>query len=425
MTIQLFTIDDLELIKNWATITDTQVIYVKDKIINMMRDNFAIELPSKFECQFIQKNKFYQININLNYYDHIYNIIFNAYDNIGHVELIYKILDKTDTDKIAVDVCNACDGVFFPCWVDTHTEITVNQDGVYMNGQKTLVKDQYQTDDISLDPLSIDKDSSILANCIFEDRILLLPEYNKNGLIACVLLRFAFGSNVCCAFIDTCTNIIHKWKSYNHDYPAGLAIKKINSLDRVDVAVVLSFSHKAKQYASSSNVQLLYKNKSDMWKDLTYDFEFPTYNLKIHKDFEILFDYINTQLENKTYCEYYDEQVMITSDLLINKEYNKCIDMCQHMVNTLKPGHYQNQFKYNLACAYSCLGTPELLENAIDILVSLEHHLVDTMLWHHMIYIDTDITNLQTHPRFIEYKKKFCSLQDEIEDDNISWFSDE
>ena len=419
MSIQLFTIDDMELLKNWATITDAQVIYVKDKIINMMRDNFAIELPDEFKCQFIQINQFYQINIIDIDDDHIYNIIFNADDNIGHVELIYKILNDNDTNKYKDAVYDACDSVCFPCWADANTEITVNQEGVYMNGQKTLIKDQYETAIHSYDPLSIESDpNAFMRDRILDDRILLLPEYNKNGLLACVLLRIAFGSNVCCAFIDTSTNTIHKWKSYNHDYPSGMAIKKVNSSGCTDIAVVLSFSYNNKQYASSSNVQLLYKNTSEMWKDLTYDFEFPTYNLKIHEDFEIMFDYITSftlnQTINKPYREYYDEQITIANNFLNNQEYYKCIDMCQQMANTIKSTYYQNQFKYNLACAYSRLGTPELLEKAMDILVSLEQHLINTMLWHHMIFVDKDMTNLQTHPRFIEYKKKFCEAEDTL-----------
>ena len=403
---KFFLSSDIELFKNWHTITENEVIRIKKIIITYLNETFNDVLNEQLiKCTLIPTQFYYDYGKILIYDEQQINLLYSFIVNnsTGDLELLYKTNDYDYMSYYSFDETSN-----FPILItDDYSIETRSNDGVYDNkGNKMKINNVYNgyNDDnpYIYEPLSLNEYNM--------DKIMLFPEYNRKDLFACVLLRHCVGTNICMAYIDKINNCIYKWNTINEDYPCGYSLRRIkitNNTQLIDAELLLE--------NVNDETYLLYKSNNVKWCDLQLGHQFKWRKQYIYESFDNLYFYINYQKENnisESCSSYLCKLARRTSSLLKDYKYDECITVCKNIINmpiskmiySSEKTNVYNYAKYNLACVYSLTNDILNVECAIDILIEIEPFITSELSKY--ILTDIDLDNLRQNDRFIKLIKR-------------------
>lgn len=241
------------------------------------------------------------------------------------------------------------------------------------------------------------------------DNYVLFPEYDFDGMISFVANRYAWGMNVCVGFFDPVKNIIYCGKSYNFDYPPGIALRKINKSNNYpECQIFISNEDKQRRiiYRDAVNDPVIFFD--NLYPDSNWC------NLGIEKDFKHLkkcIEWLRDPDQGDDQIEKFEQKIKELKELveqcddsLNKKDYENCIAFGNKFVSD--PWNYiyvysqgylgtteYVRIQYNIACAYALTGRPD---DAMNRLLCIENEWYD---WDHLDS-DEDLKSLHSREDF-------------------------
>ena len=221
-----------EYLQNYFKITDTEVLQVKSIIRDLFK-KVHVDLDV-FYLKFESSGSYTIDNGKMESYE-IWQIIidekpmyeFSIFSDreIGYIQ---KIIDDEE-------IRNECILQKFPYNLDGTNIIHYNGNTIQINNHDLEVIELYD------DPIESHQPFYNYENYIENDKIVRIPEYDTNDLLAVVVSRYAWGMNVATGFISIAHKKIYLWSSYNFDYPCGIALRLHHNNDnRVDIQIYVS-----------------------------------------------------------------------------------------------------------------------------------------------------------------------------------------
>lgn len=187
---------DTDLLKNYNTITDEQVLSLKSYVLTLFENTLT---PDMIGMGVQQRNGHFIVDIIIkNNNEMKYNMIVHS---SGNVYMIVKIT-PVDIDSIQKNcILQELPDYLYKCKLIRLTP--ENEPDCYI-------------------PLEHIKDEPTPKKN--PDKWLRCTEYDKDGLKAFIANRYKYGMNI--AFMAANDNVVYYCESYNFDYPEGIAIRK-------------------------------------------------------------------------------------------------------------------------------------------------------------------------------------------------------
>jgi hypothetical protein len=332
-------------------------------------------------------------------------------DGNGRIKTINKIIG----DHEMVDKCLLKE---FPFQINDN--VIINFDNSTPMITINQIKDKLEIVELYSEPIKSHQpfykfptDEYILENptisCYtINDKIMRIPEFDKDGYLACLVNRYAWGMNIAAAYLDIKDKKLYCWSSYNSDSPIGSAIRKKPDSDLCDLQIFLSNKEIIAEktiYDCSDNDEL---QKNQLWH-YCGGWE----DLNIAKNFLCMKEWIDNYYYK---FGYYHEYISIDkySELLKQEKYSEVL---KDLLGQLKWYDFlkQNNIKtynswpkilhetiliHNIACVYCDL---HQYDKAVEI---LDPYFMD---WsqHKFLYDDEDLIELKKQEIFINLLRKY------------------
>jgi hypothetical protein len=257
---------------------------------------------------------------------------------------------------------------------------------------------------INHDPLQVHSDS------LQHDRHAWLPTFDREGLKALVVNRYAWGMNVGVAFLDVEVGVIYCWICLNFDHPVGLALRSREDkveifLDNNGVTRRNVWSDPERQLPCLEN---FYHDSG--WKDLRVEVVLD--DLWTWLQFNRMRGTISEPVNLNDHFSKREDELLA---LLQAKNYDGAISHGQETITTPLADKSERGFmrsydevtstKYNMACAYALSQRPD---EAVCLLVEIEPKWQD---WDHLVE-DADLESIRDHPGYRELLSRHVEVSD-------------
>lgn len=342
----IFTSEQIVQLQDYLEISDDKVVLLKATLCQFLNLHFQISLENiKMGVNPVKSSEILQG----------FSILVNPDSDLSYdvqtdakTELIFiSELRPMDIDKVK----QQCELKKFPLEIKEKSLI-IDGDRVRISDRKESLKiiSLYRGQNISHEPLHY------YNNSLYSDCYIRMPEYDRDGMYALVLNRYAWGMNVCCAYLDLELNQLIYWDSQNFDHPEGIALKKTEDNKNVEIFITNNDAERKIVYSDPEKPPLpLLDNfyESSKWK-----------NLWCPSDFKDLYDYYKfSDQTDKHFNKFIDDLEKQGLEEMI-EDCNKAIATFQKIIDC--PGSstkyifplevsIRTYSKANIACCYSKL----------------------------------------------------------------------
>jgi hypothetical protein len=374
-----FTADEINLIRDYGTISDADVATIKARLREIVRDHADLpaefrmgpervpqntELPIEgFKCHvFYDERKQYAIDINVD----------------GTINIIVRET-SVDLDPIRA----TCELKPFP-WTTAAGTLAFRDGALEFDGAPVKIR--------NLNRAPVDHDALHEHEFSASDGYIPMPEYDQDGMIAFVANRYAWGMNVRAALLSPEDRTVYCWTSYNFDHPQGVAVRRKGS----DVEIYLN--------NDGLDRRVVYKGETDTLSCIDNAYRNSSWvNLRIHEDFERMGSFIKWAADHPEFTDMDAELTRLSglinaaahvddyAQILLLTDQYLAIPHCETGQIKVFDDHTGACIqKYNNACALARLGEPD---RAMARMLEIESE------WKDWVHIETDPDLASLHDR--------------------------